>query len=994
MIIKKIVKFISLLTLISSLWIPISQASANTFVPDEIAVSTQPQTKSAKGVPVFKAGTLLDIDIMYSEKRALVQSKYEIGVAREIKRGYLTYYESMASFTVDAEQIKNAAELKVPNIAENIATSTFVAFVKLYTPDNPDAEKFFVTDPFMIEMSDEKFVSVQSVNLLQSNGKRFDLLAGPHIYDPAKESAVDLATSTNVEITFISNTDTTLRPTITFKKLRSNVFSEVVEVNPIEIKKGENYQTISLPTFDYEPGVYTGEMVFQSDLIRSSVQFQYIVAGDAVTVGQVFPVITAKGTEVMYEIFGVPLDLERLTARGEKPEMSSMYDVSLIYKKGDKDVFSEVQKVDFSTSSFTSIVPPNIRVIDSVDIKVVSNNGATVYEGTKSILVAKKPVVSLPVLITIGALLVLLIVLLIIKHKKVAVPVAILCAGLSLIFVAKVSEAVWNPEGYLVAFDNSVFRTELASEYPRLYFNDDLSTKTFSLGENLNFMFKMTYLYCANTNLGIEAGFSTISLNQAISNKVEQDWGAVEQTGIGNTRGHPVYRNTTAFVQASLGPITSKNTTLHAVVYHDIYAANQFAKDGYSHYSIPLKIGPSAPVVVANTSAECGGKVNLNWEAVSGVGRYDIYVSETSGGTYTKVGSSETTAYVHTSGIASKTYYFKVRAIDATSGLESSFSNTATANTSADCGTENVAALSCSANPNTVGTGVDVTWAATVANGNPADYTYTWSGAVTGTNQTETTTYQTFGNRTAQVAARSKTDAAQVLTTSCSVSVSSSSCSPSQTYCSTLNACISTGESCPQACGTATQQPVGADKRLTMTSANLCGSGYSVLPGSLFGTPGRRDNAWQWVCAANASDISSRVYCSADCASGTSYCPATNTCATTCDSCPAGYALDESGACIPPNGRIIYFRVEPDTSEANCPAYWDTEVDAAGYAKCSIGSMPVEADNLIGSASGFSIPAGTRATLRCEIRTKADDSVIKTLTETIRCFKPTNVIEN
>jgi hypothetical protein len=947
---------------------------------------------ATKGVPVFEAGKNIEIDISYTDEKTLPQSKYDIGIAREIRKGYLTYYEPLSVETIDAENVEGSYSVLVPNIPDSSATSSFVAFVKVYTPDNPDAEKFFVTKSFFIEASDESFISIQHANLIQSTGKRFALLAGPHIYDPKKEAAADLATSTNLEITFEANTDIVLKPLINFKKLRSNTFRDVVEVNPIEIKKGSTYVSIPLPTFTYTPGVYVGEMVFGDPTIKSTIQFQYIVAGDAVTIGQAIPTSTPQGTEITYEIFGVPLDIDRMSTRGENSQTAGVYDVQLSYKNGLKEVFTETKKVDFSTSSFVSLVPASVKAIDIVDVKVMSSTGEVVYEGVKNILVERAGNSSTALIVTLAILLVMVIVLAVVKHKKVPATIVLVLALVSLVALTKSTEAVWDPAAYTVSSSNSRFNNENVAENPKLYFNDNLTARTFSIGQDLSFLFKMSYIYCSNSGLDIAAGFSTASLANAISTKVSQTNTAETQEGFGNGGRHAIYRNTTAFVSANLGPVKPTDTYLHAVVYHDIRGGG--TADGYSHYSIPLRVGPEAPVITTNTSTECGGKVNINWAAVSGAARYDIYRAITSDGVYAKVGTSETTSFVHASGVYAQTYYYKVKAVDAVSGLESVFSNTTSALTSAACGTGS-STFSCSATPGTVGTGVQVTWSASIANTNPADYTYTWSGAVTGTNQSEVATYATFGARTAQVIARSRTDSAQTFTASCSVNVSQTSCAPTQTYCASQNSCINSGESCPSACGVAANQTVSIDQGMSLSNPGLCGSSYTILPGSLFGSAGRRDDAWQWVCTTNTPGYTPRVTCAADCAAGTTYCPSSDTCSSTCSgSCPQGYTLDSTGACIPPDGRIVYFRAEPDTSATTCPAYWDTEVGNGAYMNCSIGGTAVDTDKLIAGGNGYPVQSGARATLTCEVKSSTDDTLIKTVTGTTRCFRPANVIEN
>jgi hypothetical protein len=81
-------------------------------------------------------------------------------------------------------------------------------------------------------------------------------------------------------------------------------------------------------------------------------------------------------------------------------------------------------------------------------------------------------------------------------------------------------------------------------------------------------------------------------------------------------------------------------------------------------------------------------------------------------------------------------------------------------------------AVSCSADPASVKTGDNVTFAVTAANGR-APYTFSWTGAVDGSASVQYRTYSTTGVKTAYVTARDADD--RSVNTSCSVTVNARS---------------------------------------------------------------------------------------------------------------------------------------------------------------------------------------------------------------------------
>ena len=74
--------------------------------------------------------------------------------------------------------------------------------------------------------------------------------------------------------------------------------------------------------------------------------------------------------------------------------------------------------------------------------------------------------------------------------------------------------------------------------------------------------------------------------------------------------------------------------------------------------------GPAAPTVTAGTDSQ--GRPTLKWKAVSGAAKYEVYRARSLNGDYIKYSTTTGTAYTNISYIENgNTYYYKVRALDA-----------------------------------------------------------------------------------------------------------------------------------------------------------------------------------------------------------------------------------------------------------------------------------------------------------------------------------------
>lgn len=636
----------------------------------------------------IEGGTTVDVPIsLKGEIPTDTNIFVEYGVARELKRGYITFFENLSREVVSATDLKDKLVVSVPNIVK-ASKDSYVVYVKTYKKDNPDSEHFVTSKSFSLKPSASPFVSVKHANLLQSNQKRYNLMAGPTIYDPsevAKNSA--LAKSSSLEITLESNTSATLNPVIKFSKLRTDAFATEISINPLEIKNGDNYFVLDLPTFDYAPGVYVGSLEFNSPLIKNTVQFQFIVAGDAVTVGQVSYANKETNHVFTYNIFGTPVDLDNINNSDFEKKI---YDVSLSYFKGKKVVFSDSKSVDFDEKSFESLVPAKYKKIDSVNVVVTSKEGKVVYEGQKELGVNTKKSLSTATLSIIIALIVLVLIFVFEKIHKNKIAAVNTLALLLVVLGATQVLAAWIPtDSFVTGFKATVYtaeQTALVEKFggteklvPKIAFNEDISSKVYQSGENLIFDFKAVFLLCDNVVHAISTGFSLVNLPDAIAKRVGMDVNSLDGSRVDEATigAHNFYTQTIDFGRADLGKIDTTKTHLYAHVYHNpITGANE---NGYSDYKIPLKIAPPNPTgLTAKPSPLCGGKVGLTWDAVPSASGYKVYRSTSATGGFEEVANVTTTTYTDTAPAPSTRYYYKVTAY-ASSGAESDLSTATSA---------------------------------------------------------------------------------------------------------------------------------------------------------------------------------------------------------------------------------------------------------------------------------------------------------------------------
>lgn len=676
--------------------------SINAFGQEVVNASTDYIAGISLTETEVEGGSNVDVSIsLKGEKPRDPDMFVEYGVARELKKGYITFFENLSREVVSVNDLKDKLVVSVPNIVK-ASTDTYVVYVKTYKKNDPESEHFLTSKSFSLKPGSSEFFSIKHANLLQSNTKRYNLMAGPTIYDPsevAKNSA--LAKSSSLEITLESNTSATLNPIIKFSKLRTDALVPEVSVNPLEIKKGDNYFVIPLPTFDYAPGVYVGSMEFNSPLIKNTVQFQFIVAGDAVTVGQVNYSDAGENHSFTYDIFGTPVDIENVQAEDLEKKT---YNVSLSYLKGKKVIFTESKSVDFDGTSFESLVPAKYKKIDSVNVVVTAQDGKVVYEGKKELGVNTKKSLSNSTISIIIALIVLVLIFVIEKIHKNKLATVNTLALLFVVLGATQVFASWIPNGgFVTGSQPTIYNRENAEllleigdpekRVPKISFNENISEKVYQTGEDLIFEFKALFLLCNNVLHDISTGFSLSSISVAQTSRVRMtvDSGDGSRDFETNVGVHNFFTQTIDFGRANLGKVDTTKTHLYAHVYHNPWRTATIRgsetettnnSPGYTNYKIPLKVAPPNPTGLnAKPSPLCGGKVDLTWDAVPTAAGYKVYRSESATSGFMEVANVTKTSHTDTADAPSTKYYYKVTAY-ASSGAESDLSSATSAESS------------------------------------------------------------------------------------------------------------------------------------------------------------------------------------------------------------------------------------------------------------------------------------------------------------------------
>jgi hypothetical protein len=224
----------------------------------------------------------------------------------------------------------------------------------------------------------------------------------------------------------------------------------------------------------------------------------------------------------------------------------------------------------------------------------------------------------------------------------------------------------------------------------------------------------------------------------------------------------------------------------------------------------------------------------------------------------------------------------------------------------------------------------------------------------------------------------------------------STTCAIGFNQCSALRSCIPDTDTCESPCESPTIS-VGVS---LSSSVSLCKAGFSYVSPSLFGKADT--NTWNWSCQKN-NQTTVNASCSVGCPTGSYFDIASNSCQTTrTDWCPnidgnqtniTLYRRDPAGNCTA-SGAIKYFRFDPNTTNASCPAYWETELVGDTRFECSLNGQTVPSQKPEGALPQIALPGGSNYTLSCDLIDNATGVNISTTEKSARCFRVGQVREN
>ena len=152
----------------------------------------------------------------------------------------------------------------------------------------------------------------------------------------------------------------------------------------------------------------------------------------------------------------------------------------------------------------------------------------------------------------------------------------------------------------------------------------------------------------------------TVTLGTVTTNSIAFSWNTVS-----GVTGYYVYRSTSgAGSYTRIGAVTAAAYTdsglaVSATYYYKVSAYNS-GGEGAQSSALSATTLPSALSVTVGTVT--ASSISLLWDAASGASGYYVYRSTTSGGTYVRIGSPETPAYIDSSRSAGTTYYYQVSA--------------------------------------------------------------------------------------------------------------------------------------------------------------------------------------------------------------------------------------------------------------------------------------------------------------------------------------------
>jgi len=563
------------------------------------------------------------------------------------------------------------------------------------------------------------------------NGEAFGLNEGPMVYGGEKVTLK--MTANNESIKDILN----LTPRISIYEM--NYASKPLMVYSEEEfslnAKGKLDFNFDLPTFDYTPKVYAGEIaiVDASGVNRiSPIKFRYIVYGEVVNIHNVtIDKVAAKSGEkvnVKIDYTGAPYDITNLVSAtatpsdfslklfNEKDELVGKYsDKTIFVTLGSRDINlvlnkeARAFKVEILVSKNGKVITEYKTTLSAENIDQIKDEPLAVDQKMRNIIY-----ISLLVLILIIVGIVLLVLR---KRKGVVISIALIILGLGM-----VTNKVEASYGTTNRSNPSVV---ISMSSPSKFY--------FTPGENFRLAGTVSAMVCGNS-----FGYNiTMMASNILSN-----WGSSTRTNWYEDLGHnPVLVQGTKINTVSTGFKNTYGTTQYSVyptfsfnyiapqepgTYRIYFAAtNQWSTAAFADTVkyFEFTVGP-APVLTASCNSATSANVVFT---PAGATRYWLQ-SATSIANLEKsiyrfsllLTSAMGNTYLDNALSANTTYYYRGW-LDGGSGWSSPFS------TSVNCPTPSALLVTCSVNPPTAPLGQTVTWTA-VATGGTGTYTYAWTG--------------------------------------------------------------------------------------------------------------------------------------------------------------------------------------------------------------------------------------------------------------------------
>lgn len=584
-------KIFLLAFLLSTCFIVGDTAKAAVYYPDSVVFDSKAEFKGGSSEPVF---------IRLSDNLAPTQNlSYEIGVSREIKQGKITQFQVLSTNVVTSTVLEKdnwSYNLAIPNPIDNSADATYIIYVRSYAPNNPESEDLVISKSFKIKSTNTPTADLLGGAVVLSNGQEYGFKTGAVIYENPKSDI--FATSSKLVLDIRSNTDITLNPKIVFKKLRSSAFEQEITIDPIVIKAGKNTSSINLPTFDYAPGVYLGTITLNPDKqvgLIEKVEFQYIVDGPMVTLGQLAYVSEANAEYLLtIPTFGKPTDY--LTPGQTDADLGAttteIYRTVFTFTDAKGEVlFTRSQNIDYSNAFHNfSILKSKIKTAENVDIKVFAGD-KIIFETIQQTNLPK-PVRNVVGMLYAMSILLLGIALYVLTRSK---KILIFTVIVSLLFAASYVFAVeWSP---------SPTRAEFMDSNHTVYatFNKNFSTEHVSCDAGgTDVLVKLQVTTCTNSFDKVFVGFSRVSIEDAKNQQGEVlYYGTASTTVPGHSK---VFRYNLNYIKIGnlKGPIAA-NSKMYVRLAIDVYnvraCQTRFNQDGvcrgYAEYVVNLPTTPS-----------------------------------------------------------------------------------------------------------------------------------------------------------------------------------------------------------------------------------------------------------------------------------------------------------------------------------------------------------------------------------------------------------------